>query len=68
MKVGSVLLEPSASAEVEKIYSEDPGSTSASMTLVYRDAARTISIPLGLFAAGDSDVCRVTGSAIVAES
>ncbi|HKZ12298.1 MAG TPA: hypothetical protein VJL81_00490 [Solirubrobacterales bacterium] len=66
-KVGNVLLEPAAPTEVQKIFSENPGSINASMTLVYRDSSRTISIPLAIFVAGNSDVCRVTGSAIAAE-
>jgi hypothetical protein len=67
LEVGNVLLEPAAPAHVERVNSENPGSTTASTTLVYRDSSRTISIPLGIFAAGDSDVCRVTGNAIAAE-
>ena len=68
VKVGSDLLEPSAPNQVgEKVYSENPGSVHASETLVYRDASRTISIPLAIFVAGDTDVCRVSGSATVAE-
>ncbi|MBS1862732.1 MAG: hypothetical protein JSS68_13585, partial [Actinobacteria bacterium] len=67
VKVGNVLLEPTGPTEVQKIYSEDPGSINGFMTLVYRDSSRTISIPVAIFVAGDSDVCRVTGGAIAAE-
>jgi hypothetical protein len=67
VEVGNVLLEAAAPTHVEKIFSGSPEPTNASTTLVYRDPSRTISIPLGIFAAGDSDVCRVSGSAIAAE-
>lgn len=68
VKVGSALLEPSAPNRVgENVYSEDPGSIRASETLIYRDSARTISIPLGIFVAGNTDVCRLSGAATVAE-
>lgn len=67
-KVGVFSLEPSTPTVIEIFHSfEGEPSVVASMTLVYRDSARTISIPLGIFVASDSDTCRVTGSATVAE-
>ncbi|MBS1676424.1 MAG: hypothetical protein JST08_03475, partial [Actinobacteria bacterium] len=67
VKVGNTELEPGAPSRVaETIYSGDPNPTRAAVLLVYRDATRTFSIPLGVFAAGDSDACRVSGSATLA--
>jgi hypothetical protein len=65
-KVGVYELEPSGTV-VERLVSTETEAISASVTFVYRDSARTISIPLSIFVSNTSDFCRVSGDAVVAE-
>jgi hypothetical protein len=66
-KVGVVGLEPAnATLIAEPFTSTDTEALHISMMLVYRDAARTISIPLSLFV-DEGDTCRIRGVGTVAE-
>ena len=65
-KAGVVSLSPGSTEVVARLVSESV-PLHAFLTLVYRDAARTISIPVGVYAGSPDDVCRIVGSAVVAE-
>jgi hypothetical protein len=52
---------------VQRYVSLTGESLSSFATLVYRDPARTISVPLSMFTDGIGDICRASGSALVAE-
>jgi hypothetical protein len=63
---GVYSLEPSPTV-VDRLVSTEAESISAFVNFVYRDPARTVSIPLSIFIAGASDLCRISGTAVVAE-
>ena len=55
-KAGVFSLEPTTPTQIERLDSSDTESANASVTFVYRDSVRTISIPLGIFAASASAI------------
>ena len=65
-KVGVVPLEPSSTTSIDGFTSES-SPLRVFLTLIYRDSVRTISMPLSVYVGSPDDVCRVTGSAVVAE-
>jgi hypothetical protein len=65
-EAGVYSLEPSPTV-VDRLVSLETEPISAFVNFVYRDPARTISIPLGIFIASTTDLCRVSGTAVAAE-